>query len=176
MPVYIRNVDGQDETEQRQQDLGKTLSDTFGCVHHSAAIGYNVPQTTDNFLECTEMDELARTAHLRALHTYLKKALKEKYAHIVAAHVANAEIAGLTSGVHGLNSGLHALGTTGIHSLPGIPALNTLQAIHTPYSRSQKPRIVDVSSPQPQQRLAAPQRLLEASPLGAHLRLLSLHV
>ena len=64
------------------------------------------------------MEELSRTAQLRALHTYLKKALKEKYAAIAAAHIANAEIAGLSSGTRGAEAGLSQLRRLAVPSTP----------------------------------------------------------
>lgn len=66
------------------------------------------------------MDELSRTAQLRALHAYLKKALKDKYSHIVSAHIANAEIAGLTAGAKGAETSLQSLAAIPIPQFPQL--------------------------------------------------------
>jgi len=101
------------------------------------------------------MDYLARTAQLRALHTYLKKALKEKYAGIAAAHIANAEIAGLSSGMRGIES------SRGGASMPGVvplPAMMSMPPMDSPvssryFAAPQRPqRQQQQQQPQQQQR------------------------
>jgi hypothetical protein len=38
------------------------------------------------------MEDLAQTAHARALHTYLKRALKDKFAGLAAVKIAEAAL------------------------------------------------------------------------------------
>ena len=97
------------------------------------------------------MDDLARTAQLRALHTYLKKALKEKYAGIAAAHIANAEIAGLSAGARGTEA---QLGKMGMSSIPAMPAMPAIPAFTSAVDVMRPVQGIPALAPQPQRRMS----------------------